>query len=81
MTLDLNERAEIIHRWIQMAIDTKTAMGNLYGFAGIMLGLCIPEVSYIAIVICNLMETCKIIRDHEFCVWEGVLTGFLPKGW
>lgn len=41
---DLNERAEIIHRWIQMAIDTKTAMGNLYGFTGIMLGLCMPEV-------------------------------------
>lgn len=43
-TQDLNERAEIIHRWIQMAIDTKTAMGNLYGFTGIMLGLCVPEI-------------------------------------
>lgn len=44
MTPDPNERAEIINRWIQMAIDTKTAMGNLYGFAGIMLGLCLPEI-------------------------------------
>ena len=44
-TEDLCERAEIIHKWIQVAIDTKTAMGNLFGFTGIMLGLCIPEVS------------------------------------
>lgn len=44
MSPDLNERAEIIHRWIQMAIDTKTAMGNLYGFTGLMLGLCMPEI-------------------------------------
>ena len=45
MEQDLNERAEIIYRWIQVAIDTKTAMGNLYSFTGIMLGLCLPEVS------------------------------------
>ncbi|KAK3883476.1 hypothetical protein Pcinc_012175, partial [Petrolisthes cinctipes] len=44
MTPDPNERAEIINRWIQLAIDTKTAMGNLYGFAGIILGLCMPEI-------------------------------------
>ncbi|XP_069999873.1 breast cancer anti-estrogen resistance protein 3 homolog isoform X3 [Penaeus vannamei] len=44
MAGDLNERAEIIHRWIQVAVDTKTAMGNLYGFTGIMLGLCMPEI-------------------------------------
>lgn len=43
---DLNERAEMIYRWIQIAIDTKTAMGNLYGFTGIMLGLCVPEVNH-----------------------------------
>lgn len=45
MTPDLNERAEVIYRWIQVAVDTKTAMGNLYSFTGIMLGLCLPEVS------------------------------------
>ena len=45
MTHELNERAEVIYRWIQVAIDTKTAMGNLYSFTGIMLGLCLPEVS------------------------------------
>ncbi|XP_042215322.1 breast cancer anti-estrogen resistance protein 3 homolog isoform X2 [Homarus americanus] len=44
LTPDLNERSEVIHRWIQVAIDTKTAMGNLYGFTGIMLGLCVPEI-------------------------------------
>lgn len=44
MTTDLNERAEIIYRWIQVAVDTKTAMGNLYSFTGIMLGLCLPEI-------------------------------------
>ncbi|CAL4082942.1 unnamed protein product, partial [Meganyctiphanes norvegica] len=44
MCSELNERAEIIHKWIQVAIDTKTAMGNLYGFCGIMLGLCNPEI-------------------------------------
>ncbi|KAG0720771.1 SH2 domain-containing protein 3C [Chionoecetes opilio] len=44
MTHDLNERAEIVYRWIQVAVDTKTAMGNLYSFTGIMLGLCLPEI-------------------------------------
>ncbi|MCL4124108.1 UNVERIFIED_CONTAM: hypothetical protein GTU68_014936, partial [Idotea baltica] len=43
-TEDLGERADMIYRWIQIAIDTKTAMGNLYGFTGIMLALCVPEI-------------------------------------
>lgn len=38
------ERAAILHKWIQIAIDTKTALGNLFGFCGIMLGLCLPQV-------------------------------------
>ncbi|XP_076064834.1 breast cancer anti-estrogen resistance protein 3 homolog isoform X6 [Oratosquilla oratoria] len=41
---EMNERAEVIYKWIQVAIDTKTAMGNLYGFTNIMLGLCMPEI-------------------------------------
>ncbi|KAB7506102.1 Breast cancer anti-estrogen resistance protein 3-like protein, partial [Armadillidium nasatum] len=53
---DLNERAEMIYRWIQIAIDTKTAMGNLYGFTGIMLGLCVPEVQ-------RLTQTWHIVRQ------------------
>lgn len=38
------ERAAVISRWIQLAIDTKTALGNLYGFCAIMLGLCLPQI-------------------------------------
>lgn len=40
-----NERAETLHKWIQVAVDTKTALGNLYGFSNIMLGLCMPQVN------------------------------------
>lgn len=42
---DVAERAETLNKWIEIAIDTKTALGNLYGFCGIMLGLCLPQVS------------------------------------
>ena len=38
------ERAATISRWIQVAIDTKTALGNLFGFCSIMLGLCLPQI-------------------------------------
>lgn len=40
------ERAEMLHKWIQIAVDTKTALGNLFGFASIMLGLCMPQVRF-----------------------------------
>lgn len=40
-----DERAETLNKWIQVAIDTKTALGNLFGFCSIMLGLCMPQVS------------------------------------
>lgn len=39
------DRAEALNKWIQVAIDTKTALGNLYGFCGVMMGLCMPQVS------------------------------------
>lgn len=39
------ERAELLNKWILVAIDTKTALGNLYGFCGIMMGLCLPQVN------------------------------------
>lgn len=39
------ERAETLNKWIQVAVDTKTALGNLFGFCAIMLGLCMPQVS------------------------------------
>jgi SH2 domain-containing protein 3C len=38
------ERAETLNKWIQIAVDTKTAAGNLFGFSAIMLGLCMPQV-------------------------------------
>lgn len=39
-----DERAETLNKWIQIAVDTKTALGNLFGFSAIMLGLCMPQV-------------------------------------
>lgn len=43
---DDSERADTLNKWIQIAVDTKTALGNLYGFSNIMLGLCMPQVSF-----------------------------------
>lgn len=40
------QRAETINDWILLAIETKTALGNLYGFSAIMFGLCMPQVSF-----------------------------------
>ncbi|XP_066594093.1 breast cancer anti-estrogen resistance protein 3 homolog isoform X2 [Prorops nasuta] len=42
------ERAATISKWIKVAIDTKTALGNLYGFCGVMLGLCLPQIQRLA---------------------------------
>ena len=39
------DRAETLNKWIEVAIETKTALGNLYGFCGVMMGLCMPQVS------------------------------------
>lgn len=50
------ERAETINKWIQIANDTKTALGNLFGFSAIMLGLCMPQVQ-------NLPNTWHILRQ------------------
>ncbi|XP_017780373.1 PREDICTED: breast cancer anti-estrogen resistance protein 3 isoform X2 [Nicrophorus vespilloides] len=41
---DEDDRAETLNKWIEIAIDTKAALGNLYGFCGIMLGLCLPQI-------------------------------------
>lgn len=45
--VDDAERAETLNKWIEIAIDTKTALGNLFGFCGLMLGLCMPQVKNI----------------------------------
>ncbi|CAN7994268.1 unnamed protein product [Ixodes hexagonus] len=42
---DEAERVELLNKWIQVAGDTKTALGNLFGFTGIMLGLAMPQIS------------------------------------
>lgn len=39
------DRAELLSKWIQVAVETKTALGNLFGFCAIMLGLCMQQVS------------------------------------
>jgi SH2 domain-containing protein 3C len=38
------ERAETLNKWIQIAVDTKTAAGNLFGFCAICLGLSMPQI-------------------------------------
>ncbi|XP_037927337.1 breast cancer anti-estrogen resistance protein 3 homolog isoform X2 [Teleopsis dalmanni] len=38
------DRAEILSKWIQIAVETKTALGNLFGFCAIMLGLCMQQI-------------------------------------
>lgn len=43
------ERADVLNDWIQLAIETKTALGNLYGFSIIMQGLCTKQVNIIRI--------------------------------
>lgn len=40
-----SERVELLNKWVQVAMDTKTALGNLYGFTGIMQGLSMTQVS------------------------------------
>lgn len=52
------ERAETLNKWIQVAVDTKTALGNLFGFCAIMLGLCMPQVR--ALDSSRIFEACKI---------------------
>lgn len=41
-----DERADTLNKWIQIAVDAKTAAGNLFAFSAIMLGLCMPQVSF-----------------------------------
>ncbi|KAJ8683529.1 hypothetical protein QAD02_019321 [Eretmocerus hayati] len=50
------ERAMTISRWIQVAIDAKTALGNLFGFSAIMLGLSLSQIQ-------KLDQTWHILRQ------------------
>jgi hypothetical protein len=47
------ERAETLNKWIQIAVDAKTAVGNLFAFSTIMLGLCMPQVSSRLALLCE----------------------------
>ncbi|KAH8413959.1 hypothetical protein KR009_008465 [Drosophila setifemur] len=38
------DRAQLLNKWIQIAVETKTALGNLFGFCAIMLGLCMQQI-------------------------------------
>ncbi|XP_017155145.1 breast cancer anti-estrogen resistance protein 3 homolog isoform X1 [Drosophila miranda] len=38
------DRAQLLSKWIQIAVETKTALGNLFGFCAIMLGLSMPQI-------------------------------------
>ncbi|XP_030377677.1 breast cancer anti-estrogen resistance protein 3 homolog [Scaptodrosophila lebanonensis] len=38
------DRAELLSKWIQIAVETKTALGNLFSFCAIMLGLCMQQI-------------------------------------
>lgn len=40
------QRADTINDWILLAVETKTALGNLYGFSAIMFGLCMPQLFF-----------------------------------
>lgn len=54
---DDDERADTLNKWIQIAIDIKTALGNLFGFSCIMLGICMPQVQ-------TLETTWHILRQR-----------------
>ncbi|XP_071450740.1 breast cancer anti-estrogen resistance protein 3 homolog [Hetaerina americana] len=52
------ERAEALHKWIQVAVETKTALGNLFGFCAVMMGLCMPQVE-------RLTATWHVLRQRH----------------
>lgn len=49
-------KAEMLSKWIEIASDTKNALGNLYGFCSIMLGLCMPQIQ-------KLNECWQVLRQ------------------
>ncbi|KFM83457.1 SH2 domain-containing protein 3C, partial [Stegodyphus mimosarum] len=55
---DEDVRAQVLNKWIQIAIETKTALGNLYGFTGIMQGLALEQISRLRSTWLKLRQTC-----------------------
>ena len=39
------DRAAMLNQWIEIAIESQMALGNMYGFSGLLLGLSMPQVS------------------------------------
>ena len=37
----------MLNYWIEIAIESKTALGNMYAFAAILLGLTMPQVIHL----------------------------------
>ncbi|XP_076353458.1 breast cancer anti-estrogen resistance protein 3 homolog isoform X2 [Tachypleus tridentatus] len=51
------ERAQLVSKWIEVAVNSKTSLGNLYGFSGVMKGLSLPQVS-------RLQDTWLLVRQN-----------------
>lgn len=56
---DREERVHLLHKWIEIAIETRTSIGNLFGFTSIMLGLTLPEV--ILLYLSKWIVLCKTV--------------------
>lgn len=55
----IRERARMLSQWIQICMELKTGIGNLFGFAAIMEGLLMPQV------------TSEHWWDHCICLYTG----------
>ncbi|XP_054714862.1 SH2 domain-containing protein 3C-like isoform X2 [Uloborus diversus] len=60
---DEEVRAQVLNKWIQIAIETKTALGNLYGFTGIMMGLALPQISRLR---CTWLKLRQSFTENAF---------------
>lgn len=67
------EKADTINKWIQIANDAKTALGNLYGFTNIMLGLCMPQVIFYL--------NFHLLNINNIFQWICFLICFRSKNW
>ncbi|XP_076326151.1 SH2 domain-containing protein 3C-like [Tachypleus tridentatus] len=69
------ERAELVSKWIGVAVDCKTSLGNLYGFSGIMKGLSLPQIS-------RLQNTWLVLRQNfteNAVIYESKMRPFLKS--
>ncbi|XP_032779198.2 breast cancer anti-estrogen resistance protein 3 homolog [Daphnia magna] len=54
----VEDRMTMLNLWIEVAIESKTALGNMYGFAGLMFGLCMPQIQ-------RLSATWNLLRQRH----------------